>query len=271
MRFPLPLTADLAIGLATKAVRGANHPRLILHLAPFARSAASSETLAQALQASASDWQLLSSDFCLDVVQRSSAPVVWIGGGEPLLHPEIGRLARRIVDTSRHVFVQTDGALLRRRIHEFRPVSRLILTVQFEGFGQVHDRRARREGAFREAVDGIRAAKLSGFLVCAYIAAHSDAGLAELEQLRHYLEARDVDGFVVMPANGSPQAVSQQKESEPLRKRLHAARAQVRSRRWRLFSRLLESSLPGAPAAAVSVDAIGNSGTDACEESVEVS
>ena len=273
MRFPLRLTADLAIGLATKTLRGANSHRLILHLAPVARSAASSEMLAQGLQKSAADLQLLSSDSCVDVVRRSSAPVVWIGGGEPLLHPEIGRLARRIVDTSRHVFVQTDGALLRRRIHEFRPVSRLILTVQFEGFGQEHDRRARREGAFREAVDGIRAAKLSGFLVCAYIAADSDADLAELEQLRHYLEARDVDGFVVMPANSSPQAVSQQKESEPLRRRLHAARAQVRSRRWRLFSRLLESSLAAAHSISASHQALRNGGgaADTCEESVEVS
>jgi hypothetical protein len=89
--------------------------------------------------------------------------------------------------------------------------------------------------------------------------------------LRHYLEASDVDGILVMPANDSQRTASRQIESAPLRNRLHAARAQVRSRRWRLFSRLLESSLPGAPAAAISVDAIGNSGTDACEESVEVS
>jgi MoaA/NifB/PqqE/SkfB family radical SAM enzyme len=143
--------------------------------------------------------------------------------------------------------------------------------VQLEGFEQRHDRRTRREGTFREAIDGIRAAKLSGFLVCAYIAAHSDMELAEVEQLRRYLEARDVDGFIVMPANDSPPAASQQKESDLLRRKLHAARVQVRSRRWRLFSRLLESSLPAAPAAAASDDAVGNAGTDACEESVEVS
>jgi MoaA/NifB/PqqE/SkfB family radical SAM enzyme len=273
MRFPLPLTADLAIGLATKTLRGANTHRLILHLAPVARSAASSETLAQALQASAADLLLLSSDSCLDVVRRSSAPVVWIGGGEPLLHPEIGRLARRIVDTGRHVFVQTNGALLRCRIHEFRPVSRLILTVQFEGFEKEHDRRAQREGAFCEAVDGIRAAKLSGFLVCAHIAAHSDTDLAELEQLRHYLESRDVDGFLVMPARDSQRAASKQIESVPLRRRLHAAQAQVRSRRWRLFSRLLESSLPAVHSISASHQALrkGGGAADTCEESIEVS
>lgn len=273
MRFPLRLTADLAIGLATKALRGANPHRLILHLAPVARSAAPSETLAQALQTSAADLQLLSLDFCLEAVRRSSASVVWIGGGEPLLHPEIGRLARRIVDAGRHVFVQTDGARLRRRIHEFRPASRLFLTVQFDGLEQGHDRRARREGAFREAVDGIRAAKLSGFLACAQIVAHMDTELTELEQLRHYLEARDVDGFVVVPATSSLQAASQQKGNDPLRRKLHAARAQVRSRRWQLFSRLLESSLTAAQSMWASPQELGSGGAaaDACEEGVQVS
>ena len=273
MRFPLRLTADLALGLATKTLRGANPHRLILHLAPVTRTAAPSRRPAESSRLSASDLQLISSDMCLDAVRRSSGPVVWIGGGEPLLHPEIGRLARRIVDTGRHVFVHIDGARLRRRIHEFRPVSRLFLTVQFEGFEQGHDRRARREGAFRQAVDGIRTAKLSGFLVCAHIVAHSDTDLAELEQLHSHLVARDVDGFVVLPANNFLREASQQKESEPLRRRLHAARAQIRSRRWQLFSRLLESSLPAAKFLGVSHQelASGGAATAACEESVQVS
>lgn len=270
MRFPLRLTADLALGLATKSLRGATRHRLILHLAPVARVASPSRTQTDLSRTSVSDLPLLSSDLCLDAVRRSSAPVVWISGGEPLLHPEIGRLARRIVDTGRHVFVHTDGALLRRRIHEFRPVARLFLAVQFEGFEQGHDRRARRDGAFREAVDGIRTAKLSGFLVCAYIVAKADTDLAELEELRRYLEARDVDGFVVMPPHDFPHEASQRKESAPLRWQTHAARAQLCSRRWRLFSRLLELSLPAVPVAAASDHAAANAGTDPCEESVEV-
>jgi len=199
MRFPLRLTADLALGLATRTLRGATRHRLILYLSPVTRSASPARSRDDSPLSNVSGLQLLPSDDCLDAVRRSSAPVVWIGGAEPLLHPEIGRLARRIVDTNRHVFVQTNGALLRRRLHEFRPVSRLFLTVQFEGFEQRHDRRAGREGAFRDAVEGIRAAKLSGFLVCAQTVLHADMELSEFDQLRVYLEARDVDGFVVTP------------------------------------------------------------------------
>jgi hypothetical protein len=267
MRFPLRLTADLALALATRTLRGAPRHRLILRLSPVAGSD-------DFPRSSVSDLQLLSSDVCLDAVQRSSAPVVWIGGAEPLLHPEIGRLARRIVDANRHVFVQTSGALLRRRIHEFRPVSRLFLTVQFEGFEQRHDRRAGREGAFRDAVEGIHAAKLSGFLVCAQVALHADTQLSEFDQLRVYLEARDVDGFVVTPANGFSKAMAGQMENPALQRKLRAARGQIRSRRWQLFSRLLESSLPAAPATARSDDARGSVGAAtavACEEGAHVS
>jgi hypothetical protein len=272
MRFPLRLTADLAIGLVTKTLRGATRHHLILHLSPVAGSHSPSP-IGGYSSPPASDAVMLPSEVCLDAVRRSSAPVVWIDGVEPLLHPEIGRLARRIVDTSRHVFVQTDGALLRRRIHEFRPVSRLFLTVQFEGFEHLHDRRSGREGAFRSAVEGIRTAKLSGFLVCAQMSVHADTTLGELEQLRGVLEARDVDGFVVTLANCYSQTVSGQNESQTVQNKLRAARDQIRNRRWRLFSRLLNSSLPGAKVIAQSDDAPGSAGTaaaDACEESVEV-
>lgn len=274
MRFPLRLTADLALGLAAVSLRGKPRHRLILHLSPVPGSASPARSRDDSPRSNVSDLQLLSSDVCLDVVRRSSAPVVWIGGAEPLLHPEIGRLARRIVDANRHVFVQTSGAFLRRRLHEFRPVSRLFLTVQFEGFEQQHDRRARREGAFRDAVEGIRAAKLSGFLVCAQVALHADTDLSEFEQLRVYLETRDVDGFVVTPGNDFFEGMAGHKENQPLQGRLRAVRDQIRSRRWRLFSQLLESSLPAAPGTAGTDDALGSVGAAAavaCEEGAHVS
>jgi hypothetical protein len=107
-----------------------------------------------------------------------------------------------------------------------------------------------------------------------HIVVHTDAELAELEQLRVYLEARDVDGFVVTPANGFSKAMAGQKENQALRSKLRAARNQIRSRRWQLFSWLLESSLPATPAIARSDDALGSAGAaaaDACEEGVHVS
>src|SRR5207245_410781 len=66
----------------------------------------------------------------------SRSPVVWIGGSEPLHHPGISHLVRAITQTGHFVFLETDGTLLRRRIHEFQPVSRLFVTVRFEAGAQ---------------------------------------------------------------------------------------------------------------------------------------
>lgn len=261
MRFPLGLAADLAFGRARQTLRGSIFHPLFLQLPVFSESPHSPKPLA-------------SSD-CLSSVRASSAPVVWIGGSEPLLHPEIGGLARRIVDAGRHVFVTTDGALLRRRIHEFRPVSRLFLTVQFHGSEELHDPRTGRDGSFHDALDGIRTAKLSGFLVCAQITVYPGTEIAELRKLREILMARDVDGFVVCAAYDSQSIERGRSENVAIEGKLREAQAQIPGRGWRWFSRLLQESplaeRLAVPAANGEPDRPGPSEAQTCEESVEAS
>jgi radical SAM family protein len=261
MRFPLGLTADLAFGRARQTLRGLDSHPLLLQLPVFAGSQHSATALA--------------SSECLSAIRASSAPVVWIGGSEPLLHPEIGSLARRIVDMGRHVFVTTDGTLLRRRIHEFRPVPRLFLTVQFHGAEEPHDPRAGRDRAFRDALDGIRTAKLSGFLVCALITVDPDTEFTELEKFRKILALRDVDGLVVCGAPDYEGVERDHSENLAMEKKLSEARAQIPGRRWRWFSRLLHESLfaerMAARAANGESDHLGISEAQTCEESVEAS
>jgi molybdenum cofactor biosynthesis enzyme MoaA len=258
MRFPLGLAADLAMGRAKQILRGLLRHQLFLHLSVFAESPISPGPLASCV--------------CLTAMRASSAPVVWIGGSEPLLHPEIGRLARRMVDAGRHVFVTTDGALLHRRIHEFRPVSRLFLTVQFHGSEQLHDRRAGRDGAFRDALNGIRTAKLSGFLVCAEISVYPGTEISELENLREILTARDVDGFAVRLGRGFENAEQDASQHSAIRMRLNEAQARISDRRWRWFSRLLNESLAAERMAALAAedepDRLDASEAQTCEESV---
>src|SRR5262249_41200769 len=94
---------------------------------------------------------------------KTKAPVLWIGGSQPLDHAEVGRVAFALNARGRNVFVHTDGQQLRQRIHEFRPDARLFLTVELFGREAFHDRSAGKSGAFQRAMEGIRAAKLSGF------------------------------------------------------------------------------------------------------------
>jgi hypothetical protein len=214
MRFPLRLTADLALHLAGQPLRGKTQ-RPLIHRCTAVEEAGRSP-------------------------QDSVAPVAWIGGAEPLLHPAAAPLTRSLLDRGRHVFLQTDGNLLRRRIHEFQPRPRFFLALEFHGIEASHDLRADRKGAFQEAVEAIRAAKLSGFFTCAYTAMDANTDLDELQYLRQRFQALKMDGWVIVPASG-PSSRSMCKR-ETARQNLAEARRLSPSRRWQLFSELLESA-----------------------------
>jgi len=205
------------------------------------------------LDASAQDPQWLSPEECVRLAGAS--PVLWLGGSEPLLHPEIGEVASALVQSGRHVFLHTSGVDLRKRIHEFRPQSRLFFAVEFAGRAGVHDARAGRPGAFSRAMESIRAAKLSGFLVCAHVTVDAQTGVCGIDELFETLDEKDVDGFVVSSGGA--------RHSAALVRKLEEIRGIIRHGGWEQFSVLLESGfaelaaapahrqLPGAPAGAL--------------------
>jgi hypothetical protein len=201
MRFPLRLTVDLTFGVAARAIRLRLNPPLISPVSPEGNA-------------------------------HTSSPIVWIAGVKPLEHPEVARMANALAAARRHVFLPADGVLLRRRIHEFQPTSRLHLTFRFDGTQASHDRRAGREGAFQAALEGIRAAKLSGFLICACLILHADSDGVELAILHAELRKLDLDGFLISPA---ARTIELERSAADARRRLL-------SRRWALLSRLLDSA-----------------------------
>ncbi len=205
----------------------------------------------------------------LSFVRDSAAPVVWIGGPDPLLHPEVAQLTRCIVGHGQHVFLETDGALL-RRIHEFRPVSRLFLTVPLNGLEKSHDLRAARSGAFRNAVEALQAARLCGFFTCIHARIDEETNLADIAALLAFENSLDADGFVISPAV-VPDAASPRGES--LKQKTAEARKLIGNRWWQLFSRLAEPALAGehlfSPSKA-KTRSILESDSDDREESVKV-
>jgi pyruvate-formate lyase-activating enzyme len=174
-------------------------------------------------------------------VRASSAPVVWIGGETPLQHARIGHLAREIVNCGRIVFVEMDGTLLRRRIHEFRPVSRLYLVLPLNSLADAHDSAAERSGNFRATMEALRTAKLSGFHICIETTILPGSERSELLELAKFISTLDVDGWIhkrpLAAANEQPTAAT-----------LQSARKLIPSRYWRAFSALLDSTpIPGQP------------------------
>src|SRR5216683_2308555 len=192
MKFPLRLSLDLLSSRITRALAGGRDTSTIFHLSASAFSATNQKEIEAESDPNAAVMEIPAS-----VVAQTAAPIFWLGGDEPLLHPVIGRIAAALNKAGRNVFLHTDGTRLRQRIHEFRPDPRLFLTVELAGREELHDEVAGLPGAFRRVIEGIWAAKLSGFHVCTHVSVNSRTEVCETGELFEFLDRYDVDGYIV--------------------------------------------------------------------------
>lgn len=202
MRFPLSLTTSMVGYIAKKKLRGQKRFPLVLMLEPLHTCNLSCTGCGRIREYSQSLKDKMSVEECLASVDESGAPIVSICGGEPLIYPEIGRLVRATLRRRKHIYLCTNGLLLQRRLTEFRPTSRLCFNVHLDGLEQTHDRVVERVGVFRTAVEGIKAAKRAGFLVCTNTTVYKETDLAEIDGLFAFLTRLGVDGFMLSPAYG---------------------------------------------------------------------
>ncbi len=126
--------------------------------------------------------------------------MVSICGGEPLIYPEIGRLTREILDRGKHIYLCTNGMFIRKRLHEFKPTSSFFWNVHLDGLERTHDLCVERDGVFREAIEGIKAAKAAGFMVCSNTTIYKETDIQEIAELYAYLHDLGVDGYMLSPA-----------------------------------------------------------------------
>jgi len=213
MRFPLRFTSDFQLGVIARGMQARGRTPLVLKLAPFVEG----------------DGTALPS---VDAAPR----LVWVGGAEPLEYPEIPRFANALASSGREVFLHTNGALLRRRMHEFQPTARFRFVLRFDG-SLLADHVA--------ALDAIRGAKLSGFLVCALSVLQESNEIDALVRLHSELHQLDLDGCLIVPAVGT---VSSNEV-------LNNARERLLNRRWRRLSEMFDG-------------VVAESGLDVTENSV---
>jgi len=256
MKFPLRLSLDLLSSRIARALASGRDASTIFHLSPSAFSATNQKEIEAESDPNAAVMEIPAS-----VVAQTAAPIFWLGGDEPLLHPVIGRIAAALNKAGRNVFLHTDGLRLRQRIHEFRPDPRLFLTVELAGREELHDRTAARPGAFTRVMEGVRAAKLSGFHVCAHVTVNLQTDVCETGELFEYLDNYDVDGFIVSSGGGLVESASRNE----LQEKLQQIRALVRCSRWEYFSSLLEDSYT-RPRVGKAPVPVPQSDSGACEE-----
>ena len=144
----------------------------------------------------------LTVDQCLAASDECGAPMVSICGGEPMLLPDIGELTARLLDRGRQVMLCTNGMFIRKKLAEFKPHENLYFNVHLDGLQKNHDLAVEREGVFEVAVDGIRAAKAAGFLVCTNTTVYHETDMNEIWKLFELLEDLGVDTHQMAPAYG---------------------------------------------------------------------
>jgi hypothetical protein len=217
MRFPLRFTSDFQLGVVARGMQARGRVPLILKLASFLEGVEPA------------------------VPSVESAPrLVWIGGAEPLEHPGIPRFANSLASSGREVFLHTNGALLRRRMHEFQPTARFRFVLRFDGPSAADD---------AVALDAIRGAKLSGFLVCGLSVVRESDEIQALARLHAELHRLDLDGYLIVPAAGMTSS----------RGILRQARERLLNRQWRRLSEMFDAVVAdrGVDVAAVSVRRAG--------------
>src|SRR5205814_10497523 len=118
---------------------------------------------------------------------------VSICGGEPTIHPEIGRLVASLIARKRHIYLCTHGMFIRKKLHVFRPSSRFFFNVHLDGLEATHDLAVERPGVFKEAIEGIKAAKQAGCLVWWNTTIYKQTDLRRIGGLLLYLQHLGVE------------------------------------------------------------------------------
>jgi hopanoid biosynthesis associated radical SAM protein HpnH len=142
----------------------------------------------------------LSLEQCLKAVDECDAPMVSICGGEPMLYPEIAKLVEEILARGKYIQLCTNGMFLVKKLKEFKPHPGLVFNVHLDGMEKNHDLAVERDGVFREAIEGVKAAKQNGFKVFSNTTVYKETDMNEIGVLWAFLSELGVGGFMVSPA-----------------------------------------------------------------------
>ncbi|MDG4787429.1 adenosyl-hopene transferase HpnH [Micromonospora sp. WMMD1102] len=173
----------------------------------------------------------------LAAIQECGAPMVSIAGGEPLMHPEIDRLVDELVKRRKYVFLCTNAALLRKKLHKFTPSRYFSFAVHIDGLRERHDASVCKEGVFDEAVEAVKEAKRRGFRVTSNTTFFStDTPQTVIEVLDYLNDDLGVDQMMLSPAYAYDKAPDQEHflGVAETRAMFRKAFGEGRRKKWRL-------------------------------------
>jgi len=156
---------------------------------------------------------------CLEAADKTGAPVVCISGGEPLLHPEISSIVNQLVRKKRHIYLASNGLLLKGFLSKVKPGPYLNFVVHVDGLAETHNRIVGLEGAYDITIEAVKAARSAGFHVYTNTTFFRDTDLEETKRLFTFLTELDVTGIMMVsgsPFNGKDNAIYLSREEAGL-------------------------------------------------------
>jgi hopanoid biosynthesis associated radical SAM protein HpnH len=170
-------------------------------------------------------------------VLESGAPMVSIAGGEPLIHPEIDEIARRLIDRKKFVYLCTNAVLMEKKLDLFKPGPYFSWAVHIDGLRERHDASVAREGVFDKAVSAIQAAKKAGFRVTTNTTFFTHDTPETVRSVLDFLnDELEVDDMMISPAYAYEKAPDQEHflGVRQTRELFSKAFADGRRKKWRL-------------------------------------
>src|SRR5256712_2637920 len=237
-RMSVPLSQMLAVSSYVIRQRLAGRKRypLVLMLEPLFRCNLACAGCGQIQYPAPILRKHLTVERCLAAVDECGAPIVSIPGGEPLMYPDIGRLAEALVARRKYVYLCTNAILLKEKLEAgpFTPSKYFSFSVHLDGLRAEHDEAVCRDGVYVQAVEGIKEALGRGFRVTTNSTLFD--GVSPLRMREFFDEMMDlgVEGMMISPGYSYAKAPDQEHFLRAQRSHdLFSAMLSNPKRRWR--------------------------------------
>src|SRR5471030_1290053 len=151
----------------------------------------------------------LTPEECFRAVDECGAPMVSIPGGEPLMHPEIGKIVEGLVERKKYIYLCTNALLLKRKLDLFKPSKYLTFSVHMDGLKEDHDTAVCRDGTFDVALEGIKEALKRGFRVTTNTTLFDGANPERVRKFFDEMMELKVEGMMLSPGYSYQKAPDQ--------------------------------------------------------------
>jgi hopanoid biosynthesis associated radical SAM protein HpnH len=240
MSVPVSQMATVALYLAKQKLQGRKRYPLALMLEPLYRCNLACAGCGKIQYPANILKTQLSYEDCMKAVDECPAPVVSIPGGEPLLHPEIDRIVRGLIERKKYIYLCTNALLLEEKIDLFKPSKYLSFSVHLDGLEKEHDQSVCRDGVSKIARAALEKAIARGFRVTTNTTLFDGADPKRTQQFFDEMMELGVEGMMVSPGYSYQKAPDQghflgrERTKELFRKILHG-----NSRRWQFNQSVL--------------------------------